>query len=155
MQEKKIVAGISIVAIGLGLLIGVFILNQSEKASVASSQPPETQSPKGSLLESENFNEISESTDIFPALQQTQQRVKKAQLALTNAELELTYLETELAEAEQYIEGLERLGENPAEYAEEGMLLLRPIIEKYEEKLAIAEAAEDELTEATELLDSY
>ncbi len=141
MEKKGIIATISI-SLLCAILLGHTLVTWQTKENREDHEPP----PPNRETNKETVRSLS-SQHI-----QAQQDVEEAKSTLAGAEQEFDKLEFELAEAERYIEGLEFKGENPADYAEEGMLLLRPIIEKYEAKLAVIESAEKRLLEAQENL---
>jgi len=141
MKKTGVIITISVILM-CAILLGYTLVDwQTEKSREPSHEV--------SGSETDNESALSLSSQQIKA----QQFVDEAKSALATAEQVFDQLEFELAEAERYVEGLEFNGENPADYAEEGMLLLRPVIERYEDKLAVVEAAEQQLLEAQEALE--
>ena len=77
-----------------------------------------------------------------------------AKAALREAELELDDLEREVEAVEAFVEDLIERGEDPANHAFEGMERLNPVIERYEERLALAEAADRRVQETKARLEA-
>jgi hypothetical protein len=66
--------------------------------------------------------------------------------ALEESEQSLNDVEREIEAVERFVEDLEERGDDPADFAEEGMAKLRPAIERFEARLEIVER--NELLEA-------
>ncbi|GAB1268101.1 hypothetical protein NBRC116493_13540 [Aurantivibrio infirmus] len=154
MDKRWLIIGVGAGAISLGLITsGVF----DESLTPPQTEPEAEHTNTSAEPTPSNLVIPSNSESITSAnsLAQAKEDVVSAQFALEKAEEELDGLESEIDEVERYIEGLEQQGQNPAEFAEEGMLLLRPVIEKYEEKLALVEVAEKQLEEAKRVLSGF
>ena len=66
----------------------------------------------------------------------------EAEAALRTAELDLDELEDEIEAVERYVDALDAAGEDPARHAFEGMERLDPVIERFEARMAVVEAAD-------------
>lgn len=77
-----------------------------------------------------------------------------AERALKESEQSLNDVEREIEAVERFIEDLEERGDDPADFAEEGMAKLRPAIERFEARLEIVERNEGLEAEARARLDS-
>ncbi|MFK7898222.1 MAG: hypothetical protein AB8G23_20485 [Myxococcota bacterium] len=83
-----------------------------------------------------------------------QEAHRLATRALEASESSLNEVEREIDAVERFIEDLEERGDDPADFAEEGMAKLRPAIERFEARLEVVEQDEQREAEARSRLDA-
>jgi len=155
MNKHWLIIGLGAGVISL-VIIATGVFDRTSPQPETASAPPTEAKPLQETTSSESAlpsaSSQAENTASLTAIEQANQDLIAAQLTLNNAENEMERLEIEMEDVEGYVESLEQRGEDPAKYAEEGMLLLGPVIEKYETTLAVVEAAEEEIERAQTVL---
>ncbi|MFK8054267.1 MAG: hypothetical protein AB8F65_14965 [Woeseiaceae bacterium] len=148
-MNKKVMV---ILVAAILIAIGVFFLAADERAREPSS---DNQSRGEVIVATENEPAPSLATLEVPdtasmqtvaELEHAIDDLKLASAAARNmrelAEVELEKTEASLAELEQYVADIEARGEDPADFAEEGLERFQPAFYAYEERMAVLEQAE-------------
>ena len=149
-----------VITIGLILLffagVGVFLLNDQSEAPARHCDSPELidapadEKPDGALSSEEAEPD---------AVRAARQRVADAELALQlstaqrkAAEIDIQTAEREVEELERWVAEIEARGEDPVDYADEGLEKLQPAFFAYQDASERFELAEEMEVTATEEL---
>lgn len=155
-MKKVIILLIAIFAIGI--LIGIRAQKSDEQAEQelnATKQADETMEDAVSRLSNTETIALSDTPIVVPdiAALGTTTELEAAIAELENsltistevrqlAAAELEKTEVALEELEQYVEDIEARGEDPSDFADEGLEKFQPAFYQYEERLAVLEQAE-------------
>lgn len=146
------------VALGLLIVAGIgFWLSQREPAPVGEQQGVVPGAADTSVSDQSDNNEPRTGDSQSEQLRAARQRVADATLAVQAAadarkaaELEMQRAEVEVAELERWVAGIEERGEDPVDYADEGLARLQPAFFAYQDafdRFELAEAMEAEASE--------
>ncbi len=135
---------IVVIAAAALLAVGLWIWSSGSEVAQA---PVATGAAPDSVVEEPSA--VGAGRSITPAVD-ARQRVADLEGALAlaterreQAERALDALESEVEELEAFIADIESRGEDPADYAEEGLQLFQPSFFKYQDSLFALEAAEE------------
>lgn len=149
---KPVITIALIVLFGVG--VGVFLLSNQPGAPMQGDEPPELADTPASDAPGEAIQSDDAESE---AVHAARQRVADAELALQTAiaqrktaEADIQTAEREVEELERWVAEIEARGEDPVDYADEGLEKLQPAFFAYQdaaERLELAEKMEVTATE--------
>ncbi len=138
--------GILVVVLIVGLLV-VFMQRQEPANGPSSSPEPQPQAPASS---SDNTQPAKPSYTLGPIeLEQLEADIDAANTAVEVAEAKLDALSEQLDRIETQVSDIEARGDNPAEYAEEVMPYMQPVLDEFLDAEAALDAALERQQDAT------
>ena len=114
----------------------------TEKQSLPDSEQGSQNTASGASAAPASANDSPEIAQQQLVIEELTRSLAAAVAAREQAEANLEQSQVAVAELEKYVEAIEARGEDPADYADEGLAMFQPAFYEYEESFALLKKAE-------------